>query len=314
MIGGSYGGQIQYAVAMQDPRIDAIIPIITWNDLTYSLAPGNVAKKEWVDLFFGAGIISGAQNATADPETLRVCPNFVDQACIGAAALNTAGYPDAGTVALAKHASVASYVKRIKVPTLLVQGQKDTLFNLNEAVATYRSLQAQKHPGEDGLAVVGPLRLHAGPGELDFGAASLRDSYLGNRFLNWMDHYVKGVSSATHRPAVRVLPRLGQVRHQRRKGRDRDRCGVRQEQHGLVGPDQHAVLLRRPRAEGDQGGGHGVVGVLRQRLGPRPRRTPRPRGSRAARSTTSRPTPRAPSSRSPPTRCRLRPTSSAHPR
>ena len=146
MIGGSYGGQIQYAVAMQDPRIDAIIPIITWNDLTYSLAPGNVAKKQWIDLFFGAGIISGAQNATADPETMRVCPNFVDQACIGAAAMNTAGYPDAATVALAKHASVASYVKRIKAPTLLVQGQKDTLFNLNEAVATYRSLQAQKTP------------------------------------------------------------------------------------------------------------------------------------------------------------------------
>src|SRR4029450_816600 len=38
MIGGSYGGQIQYAVAMQDARIDAIIPIITWNDLSYSLA------------------------------------------------------------------------------------------------------------------------------------------------------------------------------------------------------------------------------------------------------------------------------------
>ena len=59
MIGGSYGGQIQYAVAMQDPRIDAIIPIITWNDLNYSLAPGRVAKKQWIDLFFGAGIVSG---------------------------------------------------------------------------------------------------------------------------------------------------------------------------------------------------------------------------------------------------------------
>ncbi len=311
MIGGSYGGQIQYAVAMQDPRIDAIIPIITWNDLTYSLAPGNVAKKEWVDLFFGAGIISGAQNATADPETLRICPNFVDQACIGAAALNTAGYPDAGTVALAKHASVASYVKRIKVPTLLVQGQKDTLFNLNEAVATYRSLQAQNTP----VKMVWQSWGHSGstpvPGELDFGAASLRDSYLGNRFLNWMDHYVKGVSSATTGPAVRVLPRLGQVRHQRRQGRHRHRCGVREEQHGLVGPDQHALLLRWPRAEGDQGSGHG----RRRRPTPtpraRPRRTPRPRGSRAARSTTSPPTPRAPSSRSPPTRCPLPRTSSA---
>jgi len=197
MIGGSYGGQIQYAVAEQDPRIDAIIPIITWNDLTYSLAPGNVAKKEWIDLFFGAGIISGAQNAYADPETMRFCPNFVDQACIGATNMNTTGYPDAATVALAKHASVASYVKRIKVPTLLVQGQKDTLFNLNEAVATYRSLQAQQTP----VKMVWQSWGHSGstpvPGELDFGAQSLRDSYLGNRFLNWMNHYVKGVSTAS---------------------------------------------------------------------------------------------------------------------
>ena len=200
MIGGSYGGQIQYAVAMQDPRIDAIIPIITWNDLTYSLAPGNVAKKQWIDLFFGAGIISGANNATADPETLRVCPNFVDQACIGAAAMNTVGYPDAATVALAKHASVASYVKRIKVPTLLVQGQKDTLFNLNEAMATYRSLHAQNTP----VKMVWQSWGHSGSdpvaGELDFGASTLRASYLGNRFLNWMNHYVRGVSSASTGP------------------------------------------------------------------------------------------------------------------
>ena len=41
---------------------------------------------------------------------------------------------------------MASYVKRVKVPTLLVQGQKDTLFNLNEAVATYDSLRAQGTP------------------------------------------------------------------------------------------------------------------------------------------------------------------------
>ena len=34
------------------------------------------------------------------------------------------------------------------------------------------------------------------PGELDFGAASLRGSYLGHRFLNWMDHYVRGDAGA----------------------------------------------------------------------------------------------------------------------
>jgi ABC-2 type transport system ATP-binding protein len=159
-----------------------------------------VAKKQWIDLFFGAGIISGVQNAYADPETMRFCPNFTDQACVGVAALNAAGYADPATKALARHASVASYVGKVKTPTLLVQGQKDTLFNLNEAVATYRSLRAQKTP----VKMVWQSWGHSGsdpvPGELDFGAASLRDSYLGNRFLNWMNHYVKGQTTASTGP------------------------------------------------------------------------------------------------------------------
>ncbi|HLY33715.1 MAG TPA: CocE/NonD family hydrolase, partial [Jatrophihabitantaceae bacterium] len=37
MWGGSYGGQIQFAAASVDPRIDAINPQITWSDLSYSL-------------------------------------------------------------------------------------------------------------------------------------------------------------------------------------------------------------------------------------------------------------------------------------
>ena len=92
MIGGSYGGQNQFAIAAQDDRIDAIIPTITWNDLSYSLAPNNtdqapgtvtyntpgVAKKEWIDLFFGLGIVSGLQNTTttADPRPARRLPEL----------------------------------------------------------------------------------------------------------------------------------------------------------------------------------------------------------------------------------------------
>ncbi|MBV9832204.1 MAG: prolyl oligopeptidase family serine peptidase [Marmoricola sp.] len=201
MIGGSYGGQIQYAVAEQDPRIDTIVPIITWNDLTYSLAPGDVAKKEWVGLFFGDGIVSGAENATADPTTMvGGCPNFTDQACAGAAELQTQGYPSAATTALAEHASVATYMSRIKVPTLLVQGEADTLFNLNEASATYAALKKQGTPVKMVWQSWGHSHSNPAPGELDFGAASLRDSYLGARFLDWMNHYVRGTSSASTGP------------------------------------------------------------------------------------------------------------------
>src|SRR3954452_9248796 len=198
MIGGSYGGQIQYAVAGQDPRIDTIIPIITWNDLTYSLAPGNVAKKDWIALFFGDGIVSGAQNASADPETMvGGCPNFTDQACSGAAELQTQGYPSAATTALARHASVVTYLSRITVPTLLVQGEQDTLFNLNEASATYAALEKQGTPVKMVWQSWGHSHSDPAPGELDFGAASLRDSFLGRRFLDWMNHYVRGTSAST---------------------------------------------------------------------------------------------------------------------
>lgn len=204
MIGGSYGGEIQYAVAEQDKRIDALIPLITWNDLSYSLAPNNtsftrgvtygtpgVTKKEWTSLFFGEGIADGVQGGSVDPKRNVGCPNFTDQACASVAQLMTAGYPDAATLALARHASVSTYVRRVTAPTLVVQGQRDTLFNLQEAVATYRALRAQGNPARMIWQSWGHSHSTPAPGELNFGA-SLRSTYLGNRFLNWMNHYVRG--------------------------------------------------------------------------------------------------------------------------
>ncbi|MGZ4436792.1 MAG: CocE/NonD family hydrolase [Nocardioidaceae bacterium] len=209
MIGGSYGGQVQYAVAMQDKRVDALIPIITWNDLSYSLAPNNtdlthgvsygtpgVTKKEWVDLFFSAGIADGVDDFTTDPGRDVGCPNFDDRVCPAALEMNSLGYPDDATLALARHASVASYVKRITVPTLLAQGQNDTLFNLQEAVATFRALRRQGTPARMIWQSWGHSGSTPAPGELSFDAKSLRDSYLGRRFLDWMDHYVRGDASA----------------------------------------------------------------------------------------------------------------------
>ncbi len=88
-------------------------------------------------------------------------------------------------------------MSKIKAPTLLVQGQKDTLFNLNEASTTYAKLKAQGTP----VKMVWQSWGHSGSepvaGELDFGAKSLRDSFLGRRFLDWMDHYVRGTSAST---------------------------------------------------------------------------------------------------------------------
>ena len=209
MIGGSYGGQIQYAVAMQDKRLDALIPIITWNDLTYSLAPNNtsfrrgvtyatpgVYKKQWTNLFFAVGIRDGVAGAGVDPDRNEGCPNFDRRACTAKVQLDKDGYPNATTTRFARgHASVTSYLGRITTPTLVVQGQADTLFNLQEAVATFKGLRAQGTP----TRMIWQSWGHSeggtpAPGEVDLGSDSIRDTYLGRRFVRWMNHYVRGNS------------------------------------------------------------------------------------------------------------------------
>jgi putative CocE/NonD family hydrolase len=209
MVGGSYGGQVQFAVAGIDPRVDTIVPIITWNDLAYSLAPNNTdlaqgvtyrtpgtEKVGWTSLFFGVGVADGIEYASTDPTRMAGCPNFADEACRAKAQMDVLGYPGPQTLDFARHASVSSYVSRIRVPTLLVQGEDDTLFNLQEAVATYRSLRAQGTP----VAMIWQSWGHSGggtpaPGELDL--ARPRTSYEGRRISNWFDHYLKGKDVST---------------------------------------------------------------------------------------------------------------------
>ena len=213
MVGGSYGGQVQLAVAGIDPRVDTIVPIITWNDLSYSLAPNNTGfttpdgrgvrygtpgteKVGWTSLFFGVGIADGIQYAATDPGRMVGCPNFTDRACAAKAQMDALGYPTQDTLDLARHASVSSYVDRIRIPTLLVQGENDTLFNLQEAAATYRALRAQGTP----VAMIWQSWGHSGggrpaPGELDM--AHPRASYEGRRISNWFDHHLKDRSVGT---------------------------------------------------------------------------------------------------------------------
>ena len=203
MVGGSYGGQVQFAVAGIDPRVDTIVPIITWNDLAYSLAPNNTdfargvsyrtpgtEKVGWTSLFFGAGIADGIEHAATDPTRNAGCPNFADQACVAKAQMDALGYPTQDTVDFARHASVASYVRRIRIPTLLVQGQNDTLFNLQEAVATYEALRARGTP----VKMIWQSWGHSGggepaPGELDMGDPT--SSYEGRRIARWFDRHLK---------------------------------------------------------------------------------------------------------------------------
>ena len=208
MIGGSYGGQIQFAVAGIDPRVDTIIPIITWNDLSYSLAPNNtsfdhgvtyqtpgIEKAEWTTLFFGLGIADGLMGATGDPtRVVGPCPNFDDRACGSKAQMDATGAPNDATLLFARHASVESFVSDIKIPTLLAQGQGDTLFNLQEAVATYRSLKAQGTPVKMIWQSWGHSTSDPAPGEFTY--KDPEASYETRTFLQWFDHYLADAAPA----------------------------------------------------------------------------------------------------------------------
>jgi hypothetical protein len=209
--GGSYGGGFQFALAAVDPRVHAMIPIITWNDLSYSLGPNNdavsriysssppgVPKFEWTNLFFGLGAAQVALHPTTSGQPPTGCPGFDMFACTANAETTAAGYPPADVVAFLRHASaqyelfqnLATHVP----PTMLIQGQNDTLFNFNDAVANYNGLKAR---GAD-VKLVFEAGGHSGadaPGEVNDSDPS--KGYLDQLFLNWYDHYLKQLPVAT---------------------------------------------------------------------------------------------------------------------
>jgi len=212
MVGGSYGGEIQYAAtAASNGRIDAIVPVITWNNLAYSLAPNNtsftkgvnyttpgVHKKEWTSLFFADGIAAGVQFLTEDPPSRTVgasgfpaCINFAPAACSAKAHLDATGYPDTGALDLTRAASVTSYLDKITIPTLLMQGQADTLFNLQESVATYEALR--KQGTTVGLVWQSWGHSQSTPAAGEYNADAPLGTYQGDLVKGWFDHYLKGL-------------------------------------------------------------------------------------------------------------------------
>ena len=211
MVGGSYGGEVQYAAAGLDRRIDTIVPLITWNDLSYSLAPNNTsqvtqngvststpgaAKALWALGFSGLGVANGVQNAPSDPSRLLGCPNFATFVCPALLYAGTTGTLTAHQTEQLRHASVVSYMKNIKVPVLIIQGQADTLFNLNEAVANYTALKKQGTPTKM-IWFNGGHSGPSAPGELETRSPDPATQYVTSRIATWFDRHLKGTSANT---------------------------------------------------------------------------------------------------------------------
>ncbi|MEV5337552.1 CocE/NonD family hydrolase [Streptomyces sp. NPDC052676] len=177
MAGGSYGGAISLLAAGHDPRVDAIAPAVTYWNLADALFPNGVFKKLWAGVFVNTGGGCRAFEATICRMYERVAET---------------GTPDAKARALLEERSPSAVGDRIKVPTLLVQGQTDSLFPLGQADAAAKAIRANGAP----VAVDWIAGGHDG--------GDLETDRVQDRVTAWFDRYLKGDKGAGTGPAFRV--------------------------------------------------------------------------------------------------------------
>ncbi|WP_210576671.1 alpha/beta fold hydrolase [Streptomyces sp. GESEQ-4] len=177
MAGASYGGAISLLGAGYDDRVDAIAPAITYWNLADALFPNGVFKKLWAGVFFN---------------TAGGCDKFETRLCEMYDRVAESGTPDTEARQLLEERSPSAVGDRIKVPTLLMQGQTDSLFPLGQADAAAKAIRANGAPVDVDWISGG----HDG--------GDLEASRLNARVNSWFDRYLKDDKSADTGPAFRV--------------------------------------------------------------------------------------------------------------
>jgi ABC-2 type transport system ATP-binding protein len=180
--GASYGGAISLLAAGHDDRVDAIAPSITYWNLSDALFPNGVFKKLWAGIFVNS---AGG------------CDKFEPQICAMYQRVAQSGVPDAQAEKMLEERSPSAVAKDIKVPTLLFQGQTDSLFPLNQADQAAKAIRANGAPVDVDWIAGG----HDG--------GDLETSRVQSRVTHWFDRYLKDDKSADTGPAFRVTRTLG---------------------------------------------------------------------------------------------------------
>jgi ABC-2 type transport system ATP-binding protein len=134
-VGASYGGAFQGMLAAIDPkrRLDAIVPQVAWSDLERSLLPAGVAKATGLTLLSALG------------HTTRTGFGFDDPLVAAHFAALAAGTRSAELGTFVHGNGLAAFCGGSSLPpvhALFIQGMRDTLFPLNEAVDGFRCLRA----------------------------------------------------------------------------------------------------------------------------------------------------------------------------
>ncbi|MEM1247862.1 MAG: alpha/beta fold hydrolase [Acidobacteriota bacterium] len=215
-IGGSFGGGYQLLLAAFDPRVDAIVPTMTWNDLPRSLFGFGVLKQGWLEFECQMAVRGGTRT-----------DRFFEQACggseqPGAALVEQLGSPEDvrsmletwGRSGLGHLETVwdqeatgrvldprLANVEPRPIDALLMQASEDVLFPLNEALANQRVLE--RGGGDVRLVVLrsGHANPAAGQGN---GPATCGDLGANEMTLAFFARTLRGEADTTDLPEVCV--------------------------------------------------------------------------------------------------------------
>ncbi len=214
--GASYGGAAALLAGGLDRRVDAIAPAFTWHSLTQALVPQyavraphrtaadvdpitgvGVFKQRWASLFFQSGAAAG------DRPGRDLCGRFAVELCVAYLQTAQSGRATPDLVELLEKSSMATVLPRITAPTLLVHGEQDTLFPLDQADANRR-----------GLPATTPVKTTWAQGGHD---AGIDVDELLPELTAWFDRYLTDDGSAPDTTFSVVVPQTSLV------GRDTDR-------------------------------------------------------------------------------------------
>ena len=180
IMGSSYGGANALLTASQDPRIDAVISDISWIDLEQGLFPQSVErsptsgpfKKVWAGTFFSAVTLQSAY--------LGECGSFAQRWCDAYQNAVLQGKPSLSDKKLLESVSPIKYATSISAPTLLSQGQADSLFPLSESYKLAQELKRNKTG--DLLSMIWHADGHDG--------SNAQAPYLREQFLLWFQKHL----------------------------------------------------------------------------------------------------------------------------
>jgi alpha-beta hydrolase superfamily lysophospholipase len=167
------GGAVWNAVAAGVP-FKAIVPIITWTNLITALAPQTLTKSGLGPYL--AGLVPPSR---WDPELISAIPSFSQS-------------KDFDVLdAIGARRSVVSRLPSISVPTLLIQGRHDFLFDIDQAEAAYKRL-------------TGPKELYLGDlGHSPATNPGAEQPYYFGLAVRWLDRFLKG-GAGTAPPRVEL--------------------------------------------------------------------------------------------------------------